>query len=276
MISISMIFTALTTAALVITAALATGSVECNFSKGTGAQMCFGAVGQLLIFQLSKTSNTEMTLIKDDKYIILKIQKNQKVTLHEEYVNQSALFNDGTIKLGKAMKRHTGNYVLEEFGSEGVLLKKVNVHLIIQAPVSKPAVSQTCLSPEQMNISCSSEGDGTEFILTLDDLLLYNSKVNMESLADSTAKQNKSSNSNVTISLHGQLTGNLKCLVLNNISRDETVIHLKSCKDLVSSFPVVTVAVAAGVVALLLLVALCLGVLKPRNQPRPTTTNEGK
>ncbi|XP_049896932.1 uncharacterized protein LOC126388083 [Epinephelus moara] len=190
-------------------------------------------------------------------------------------MNQPALFEDGTIKLGKAMKRHTGDYVLEEFGSDGVLLKKVNVHLVIQAPVSMPAVSQMCLSPEQMSISCSSEGDEVEFILTLDDLLLYNSTANMGSLADSTAKQNKSSNSNVTVTLHGQLTGNLKCLVLNYISRDETVIRLKSCKDLVSSFPGVTLAVAAGVVALLLLVALCLGVLKPRNQPRPTTISEG-
>ncbi|GLD46651.1 uncharacterized protein AKAME5_000098700 [Lates japonicus] len=36
------------------------------------------------------------------------------------------------------------------------------------APVSKPDVSQTCLSPEQMAVSCSSDGDGVEFILTLD------------------------------------------------------------------------------------------------------------
>ncbi|XP_078028698.1 uncharacterized protein LOC144464723 [Epinephelus lanceolatus] len=283
MISISMIFTTLTTAALATTA-LATGSIICNFSGCTGAQMCFGAVGQLLIFQLSNTSNTDITLIKDDKYIILKKVKHRIVTLHEEYLNQPALFNNGTIKLGKAMKRHTGNYVLEEFGSNGHLLKKVNVHLVIQAPVSKPAVSQTCLSPEQMNISCSSEGDGVELILSLDNLLLMrtrshsqspsNSTANMESLANSTAKQIKSSNSNVTISLNGQLTGNLTCRVSNNVSRDETVIHLRSCEDLVSLFPVVTVAVAAGVVALLFLVALCLRVLKPCNQPRSTTVND--
>ncbi|XP_049896605.1 uncharacterized protein LOC126387897 [Epinephelus moara] len=174
------------------------------------------------------------------------------------------------------MKRHTGNYMLEEFGSDGVLLKKVNVHLVIQAPVSKPAVSQTCSSPEQMSISCSSEGDAVELILTLDTLSQSpsNSTANMESLANSTAKQIKSSNSNVTISLNGQLTGNLTCRVSNNVSRDETVIHLRSCKDLVSSSPVVTVAVAAGVVALLLLVAPCLRVLKPCNQPRPTTVND--
>lgn len=44
----------------------------------------------------------------------------------------------------------------------------------------------------------------------------------------------------------------------------------------VSSFPVVTVAVTAGVVSLLLLVLLCLWVKRVRNQPRPTTVDEGK
>ncbi len=42
----------------------------------------------------------------------------------------------------------------------------------LPAAVSKPAVSQKCLSPEQMKVSCSSEGDGIEFILTLDSQLL--------------------------------------------------------------------------------------------------------
>ena len=87
------------------------------------------------------------------------------------------------------------------------------LYVCLPAPVSKPAVSQMCLSPEQMNISCSSEGDEVELMLTLDGVSLMQTSV-----------------SNVTISLHGQLTGSLMCRVWNNVSRDETVIHLTSCK----------------------------------------------
>ncbi|XP_042355730.1 uncharacterized protein LOC121952918 isoform X2 [Plectropomus leopardus] len=276
MLSISMIFTVLATAAL------AKGAIECSFSNPTGVQQCFGAVGQLLIFHLSNTANTDITLKKDDEYIIFKRVKNKTVTLHEDYMNQPEPFTNGSIKLGYAMKRHSGDYQLEEFGFNGVLLKKVNVNLEIQAPVSKPAVSQMCLSPEEMNISCSSEGDEVELILTLDNVLLMrtrgqsqslsNSTTTIKTLANSTAKKNKSSILNITISLHKQLTGNVMCQAFNNCSRDETIIHVKSCK--VSSFHLVTVAVTASVVVLLLLAALCLLIIKLHNKPRPTNVTE--
>lgn len=64
--------------------------------------------------------------------MILKIVKNRTVTLYEECAHESEFFTNGTFKLGNAMKRHSGDYVLEEFGSDGVLVKKVTVHLEIQ------------------------------------------------------------------------------------------------------------------------------------------------
>ncbi|XP_070772805.1 uncharacterized protein [Enoplosus armatus] len=270
MISSYMIITALATTAL------AKGSIEYSFSEPTGIRQRCGAVGQLLIFHLPNTANSEIKLKKDNEHLIFKIVKNKIVTLHEDYANQPELFTNGTIKLGNAMKTHSGDYLLEEFGSNGTLLKKLNVHLEIQAAVSKPAVSQMCLSPEQMKISCSSEGDEVEFILTLDGHLLMQTRGHSQSPSSWTAnmtEQDKPSVSNVTISLHGQLTGNLTCHVRNNVSRDETVIYLKSCKDVSSpSFPVVTVAVIAGVVTLL--VALYLGIIYNK-KPRPTTVNAG-
>ncbi|XP_050934491.1 uncharacterized protein LOC108893970 isoform X2 [Lates calcarifer] len=277
MISIYLIITALATTAL------GKGSFECSFSEPTGDQQCFGAVGQPLLFHLPTTADTNMKLTKDDKYMILKVDKNQIVSLNKEYVNQSENVTPGTLNLGNAMKRHSGDYMLEEFGSNGTLVKKINVHLEIRVPASKPDVSQTCLSPEQMSVSCSSDGEGVEFILTLDGQLLIRSRdhslspADMQSLTGSTAEQNKSSISNITISLHGQLTGNLMCNVQNNVSRDQTVIHLKSCKDLSSPIPVVTVAVIASAVILLLLVALWFGIRnhhrKSRSTTGPTTIN---
>ncbi|XP_040006463.1 uncharacterized protein LOC120802576 isoform X2 [Xiphias gladius] len=279
MISIYMIITVLATA-------LGKGPTECSFLEPTGDHQCFGAVGQPLLFHLPNTADTFIKLIKDSKYLILRAVKNQTVYLNEEYVNQSELFTTGTFNLGNTMKRHSGDYLLEEYRSDGALLKKAKVHLEIQAPVSNPAVSQMCSSPEQMEVSCSSEGDGVEFILTLDGQLLKHTRdhslslsnwaANMQSLTGSTAELDKSSVSNVTISLHGQLRGNLTCSVANNVSRNETVIHLKSCKDFRSSFPVVTEAAIAGIVTLLFLAALCLGIINHLNKSRPMAVNEGK
>ncbi|XP_071317094.1 uncharacterized protein [Trachinotus anak] len=275
MISICVILTALATTAL------GKGAVECSFSEPTGSQQCFGAVGQLLLFHLPNTQDREMMLKKDNKHLILKV-KHPNVTLNEEYVNQAEGFTGGVLNLGDAMKRHSGDYELEEFTSNGVLQKKVHVHLEIHAPVSEPAVSQMCLSPEQMTVSCSSEGDGVEFTLTVNGQLLKHTRdhslspsnwtTNTQSLTGSTAKQDKSGASNITISLHGSLTGNLMCNVQNNVSREETVMHLQSCKDVPSSFPVVTVAVIAGVIILLLLFPLCIKNLC--NKSRPTTVND--
>ncbi|KAI3373859.1 hypothetical protein L3Q82_022439, partial [Scortum barcoo] len=218
--------------ATLATAALAKGPIECNFCEHTKA-WCSGAVGQLLLFHLPSTANTEIKLIKDDKHMILKIVKNQKITLHEEYVNQSQLLRNGTFILGNAMRKHSGEYVMEEFGPNGILQKKVDVHLEIQALVSKPAVSQMCLSAEQMKVSCSSEGDGVEFILTLDGIFLMqmNQLADSQSLTGNAAKQAISSG--VSVNLYDQLTGNLMCQVRNNVSRDETSLQLGGCKGTV-------------------------------------------
>ncbi|XP_067348075.1 T-cell surface antigen CD2-like [Channa argus] len=281
MISIGTVLSALATAAL------ATGFNKCNFSELTGGQQCFGAAGQLFLFHLPNTANMEMTLKKDNKYVIFKV-KNQKVTLNENYTepqNEAEFFASGTLILGNAMKKHSGKYVLEIFDPNGNLLKKINVHLEIQEPVSEPAVSQMCVSPEQMKVRCSSKGDGVELSMKLAGQLLLptgdqspsprNWTANRPSLADSRDKQDKSSVSELIISLHGQLTGSLKCIVTNKVSRHETVIHLTSCKDSLSSPLVVTVPVIVGVVTLLVLLALGVTIKNLQNKQRPTTVTGG-
>lgn len=92
----------------------------------------------------------------------------------------------------------------------------------LPAPVSKPTLFQTCLSPEQMKISCFSEGDGVQLILSLGGQIQSND--HNQSLNIWTAEF-----TNVTIILDGKLTGNLMCQVWNNVSRDEIVIPLAAC-----------------------------------------------
>ncbi|KAK2828104.1 hypothetical protein Q5P01_019138 [Channa striata] len=202
--------------------------------------------------------------------------KNQKITLNENYTesqNEAAFFTNGTLILGNAVKKHAGKYVLDIFGSNGNLLNKVSVHLEIQEPVSEPAVSQMCVSPEQMKVSCSSNGDPIEFSLKLAGQLMMptgdqslspkNWTPNKQSLAESEAKEDKSSVSEITTILHGQLTGSLECIVWNKVSKQETVIQLTSCKDSPAPPLVVTVAVIVSVVVLLLvLLTLRVGIKK--------------
>ncbi|XP_070773722.1 uncharacterized protein [Enoplosus armatus] len=281
MISIYMIITAL------MPTALAKGSLGCNFSGPTGAQKCSGALGEPLIFHLPKnTERLELTKIGVSRVKILTVHKAVKV--HETYINHSAYFTNGTFKLHNARKTDSGHYQLQIHGPDGKCMHVINMHLEIQAPVTKPSVSQTCLSPEEMKISCSSEGDEVEFILTLDSHLLMqtrghsqspsSSTADTRSLAGSTDKQHEPSVSNVAISLHGQLTGNFMCNVRNNVSREETVIRLTSCKGSVFqgfiSHVTVTVAVIASVATLLLLLALFLGIKYLNKKTRPMTANE--
>nr|XP_029138547.1 uncharacterized protein LOC110004226 [Labrus bergylta] len=257
--------------------ALAQGSIECNFTEATGTQQCYGAVGQLLIFHLPNTADRDVRLTKDKTRIILKCKKNQIETPQEEYGNQTELFTKGRFELGKALKTHSGDYMLEEYSGNGTLIRKVNVHVEIEAPVSKPAVSQMC-SSEQINISCSSEGDGVEFRLTLDGNLLMqtrdnsqflnSSRVNIQSLTETRTTQDEPSLKHVTISLKGQLAGSLTCIVWNNVSKEETVIQLKICT--VPSlqgplFPVVSMAIKAIFLAVLLGSVLIIlhNILKP-------------
>nr|XP_046267410.1 uncharacterized protein LOC124071027 isoform X2 [Scatophagus argus] len=180
-----------------------------------------------------------------------------------------------------SLKCHVGNKVSRD--ETVVHLTSCEGSVSKPAPVSKPAVSQTCLSPEQMIISCSSEGDEVEFTLTLDGLLLVQTRnhsqsqtnwtANMKPLAGSEA-EHKASSSNVTISLHGQVTGSLKCHVGNKVSRDETVVHLTSCEGSISHLSLLAVAVIVSVVTLLLHAALFLCIKHLNKKTRPTTVTE--
>ncbi|XP_049896627.1 uncharacterized protein LOC126387906 [Epinephelus moara] len=278
-----MIFICMIIAALVTTA-MAKGARECSLSETTGAQKCYGALAEPLIFHLPSGENTKMMLIKNNKHRILKILNNTVASIDKEYIN-SAFFSGGIFQIDKATKEDSGDYLLETYAAtNGVLLHKIKMHLQVQVPVSTPAVSQMCLSPEQMNISCSSEGDEVEFILTLDSYPLIQTRAHSQSqpnrtavsqsLTGEAAEEDKSSDSNVNISLYGQLTGNLMCQVRNNVSRDKTVLQLTNCKASVSHFSHVAVAVIASAAILLLLLALLLGVKHLYKKTRSVRVNK--
>lgn len=107
-------------------------SIVCHFSESPGSHHCFGAAGQLLIFHLPFKPNASLLIMKDDKHWILSKKYQGKIKLNEEYADQSQSISNEMLKLGKAMKKHSGYYVLEEFDHHGILLKNVKVYLKVQ------------------------------------------------------------------------------------------------------------------------------------------------
>ncbi|XP_008286208.1 uncharacterized protein LOC103361797 [Stegastes partitus] len=262
--------------AVLAATALVKGLTECNFSHSHGTRQCFGALGQPLIFHLSDKTNTLIRLTKDGKYMILKREKTGNVILDDKFVDPSELTHNGKFKLLNAMKIHSGDYELEEHSSDGTLIRQVIVHLEIQGPVSKPVVSQTCLSEKQMQVSCSTEGDNVEFLMTLDGYVLIQTSDYNQSLSSWTAEKLC-----VDIKLYGQLTGNVTCRVWNKVSRDETVHPLSACggaAGFVPTLPVVTAAVIASAATAFSFLALSLVIVfwKKRRQipTSPTSVDE--
>ncbi|MED6271602.1 hypothetical protein CHARACLAT_021958 [Characodon lateralis] len=112
---------------------------------------------------------------------------------------------------------------------------------------------QACLSPEKRTVNCSAEGDDTEISFSIDNNPLIQTKAG--------SAKNKS----VTISLSGQLTGNLHCKIQNKVSSKQTAIHLTSCEGVL--FPTVTVIASLTVPLLLLIVFLGIKQWKMKNSP---------
>ncbi|XP_043996288.1 uncharacterized protein LOC122844665 [Gambusia affinis] len=248
-----------------VATALPKESVECKFYDSTGTQQCYGAEGQQLIFLLSKTEMIDFRLRQNGEYTFLITYSNGKVELKGQHVSQFEEIQPGTFSLGNAMKEHSGDYSLEEYDAAGQEIRNVKVHIKIQKPVSKPAVSLKCSSPDQRTVTCSSYGDEVEFLLTLDGHSLVQTR---GILSNCTGE--KFNGTNVCISIYGQLTGGLRCQVWNKVSREDSGIHLTACNGS-RSFVVPVLAAATAV----LLVALGFIVIKFGKKRRPMPQNRG-
>ncbi|CAG5871709.1 unnamed protein product [Menidia menidia] len=270
MTSIIMMFAALAAAAR------ANGPTVCSFIESPRIEQCFGTEGQPLIFHLSNTINTDVSLTKDNRFQIFDFKKSVTKSVNSEYVSQSTTYN-GTLNLGKAMKKHSGHYLLEEYGTDGKNVKKVNMSLHVEIPVAKPALSQKCFSQEKKIITCSSKIADTELdaelILELDNQLNVHNQGHCQILSNCSSK--KCSVLRVSIKLNGELTGSVKCKVWNNVTEEETVTHLSPCRcTKIKGLDTVSVAVIALIAVAVLLVVIGL-VIGSCEKPRPRSTNEG-
>ena len=81
----------------------------------------------------ASTSDEKITLKKGAKRILnFQTGEDWRSKLHQDYVNRSEFFNNGTFRLDRVTEEDSGDYQLETYNSEGVVLHKVNMLLEIK------------------------------------------------------------------------------------------------------------------------------------------------
>ncbi|XP_023842958.1 uncharacterized protein [Salvelinus sp. IW2-2015] len=120
--------------AAAVAAAVQVSAVACNLSHKNGTHQCYGALGESLSIQLAAdSSNEEITFKKDlTRSLHFKTGEDWRSKLHQNYVNRSEFFNNGTFRLDRVIEEDSGDYQLETYNSEGAVLRKVNMLLEIQ------------------------------------------------------------------------------------------------------------------------------------------------
>lgn len=106
------------------------GAFECNVTASTGAQPCFGALGEPLIFYLPADAK-EKIILKKNNVTILKFVKKKTVHMNNEHSNGTEFFT--TFELNKATKKDSGVYQLDTYDfTSGLFLRTINLNVEIQ------------------------------------------------------------------------------------------------------------------------------------------------
>ncbi|KAM9436952.1 uncharacterized protein ACWYII_015057 [Salvelinus alpinus] len=233
------------------TAAAQAGATFCNLTEESGNHQCYGAVGECLSLHLTANRAKEKITLKkgDNRILYFQTGEDWRSKLHQDYVNRSEFLNNTTFRLDSVIEDDSGDYQLDIFNSEGTKLRRVNMQLEIQAPVSEPVLSFLCLRHGESEVTCSSEGDGLQYSWTL----------NGQNRTRSVAYDHYQSS---VIILKSDVTGTLTCMVQNKVSSSNFTIHLLACPVFSSQFRfvIVTVAIALAVGSLALLLAVFVGV----------------
>nr|XP_046181183.1 hepatocyte cell adhesion molecule-like isoform X3 [Oncorhynchus gorbuscha] len=229
---------------LVISAGVSHG-LETSCDARQNRSQCYGALGGTVYLQLvtDATRYDELSFWKGStgaKTEILKMKKDKWVIKYTPIEDRLHFFiNNGTLRLNNTRSTDSGEYLQETFNSGGVAQGTRGLQLFIKAPVSSPQLSSECLSHGEMKVSCSSEGDGSQYSWTLDGQTLRDTKAS-------------SDNETNTITLKKGLSGNLTCTVRNNISSDSISKRISPC-------PGVSVFVYFQLAEVFILLTVCLG-----------------
>ncbi|XP_023688261.1 T-cell surface antigen CD2-like isoform X2 [Paramormyrops kingsleyae] len=177
------------------------------------------ALGRPAFIQLiNGASGYELTLRKDGNQVFR--FKKDDINFQENWGSQFNFYTNGTLMIIKAERSLSGIYTLEVFHLNGTNIPSERFLLIIEEPVTPPALSPLCLPHGELRVSCSSPvGDNPQYSWLLDGLPLNHSRPVYD-------------DGKRAVILGKNTSGKLTCTAKNNVSKANTTEMLPSCAGL--------------------------------------------
>ncbi|KAJ8348144.1 hypothetical protein SKAU_G00267330 [Synaphobranchus kaupii] len=200
-------------ALLILTATSQVTASACRPEHNRTVQ-CYGALGESVFLHLGVASKDAELRVNGKEKNILNY-KSDKFTRYK-LTNSSQFFINWTLRLDSVLKNDSEEYEVVVHSKEGILQFKSKIQLIIQAPLSEPVISQLCLPHGEVRVSCSSDGDVTEYNWTLGHKPLDGGAAYL--------KDEKN-----TVILKKNVSGNITCSVWNHVSHNLTTVRLSAC-----------------------------------------------
>ncbi|XP_064181590.1 hemicentin-2-like isoform X22 [Anguilla rostrata] len=203
---------------LLVLAAVSHGTATfCDITENKASVQCYGALGQSVSIHPLNTSfkMNELIVRFQDKEFFRYKEKNK--TPDGTCQNRCQLMKNGTLRLDHVKKSDSGIYAINAFNETGKNKLKINISLTIQDPVSRPALSQLCLSHGEIRASCSSTGEDPQYSWTLNNSLLDGGVAFL-------------SNETQTIILRRNVSGSITCIASNRVSSENTTQELHKCQ----------------------------------------------
>ncbi|XP_023688263.1 T-cell surface antigen CD2-like isoform X4 [Paramormyrops kingsleyae] len=199
------------------------------------------ALGRPAFIQLiNGASGYELTLRKDGNQVFR--FKKDDINFQENWGSQFNFYTNGTLMIIKAERSLSGIYTLEVFHLNGTNIPSERFLLIIEEPVTPPALSPLCLPHGELRVSCSSPvGDNPQYSWLLDGLPLNHSRPVYD-------------DGKRAVILGKNTSGKLTCTAKNNVSKANTTEMLPSCA--VDMMPMLLAALGTVVLLLVLTVVV--------------------
>ncbi|XP_023688262.1 T-cell surface antigen CD2-like isoform X3 [Paramormyrops kingsleyae] len=200
------------------------------------------ALGRPAFIQLiNGASGYELTLRKDGNQVFR--FKKDDINFQENWGSQFNFYTNGTLMIIKAERSLSGIYTLEVFHLNGTNIPSERFLLIIEEPVTPPALSPLCLPHGELRVSCSSPvGDNPQYSWLLDGLPLNHSRPVYD-------------DGKRAVILGKNTSGKLTCTAKNNVSKANTTEMLPSCAA-VDMMPMLLAALGTVVLLLVLTVVV--------------------
>ncbi|KAL7854266.1 hypothetical protein AOLI_G00211100 [Acnodon oligacanthus] len=183
----------------------------CNVSDGL---QFFGVLGKSVLVHLPMPANTnEIRLQKDSKLVLsLKISGNKITGTNQKH----KFFNNGSVQISNVSSNDSGVYKWETFDSAGTFLLNTTFTLKIHEPLPQTHLDILCQSSGERRVQCTPAGQ--KYRWTLNSAELNSTVAYMSDPGD-------------VIILKGHVTGNLTCIISNEVGGNFASAWLPVCRQ---------------------------------------------